>query len=64
MIPDYQSLMLPVLQYVSNGQEYRMLDVIDGLAKFLNFPMKNLLHSFQVVKLHYLAIGSIGRKLI
>lgn len=33
MIPDYQSLMLPVLQYVANGQEYRMLDVIQGLAK-------------------------------
>ena len=42
MIPDYQSLMLPVLQYVSNGQEYRMLDVIDGLAKFFKLSDEEL----------------------
>lgn len=32
MIPDYQSLMLPVLKFVADGQEYRMADVILGLA--------------------------------
>jgi restriction system protein len=32
MIPDYQSLMLPVLTYVSDGVEHRMAEVIVGLA--------------------------------
>jgi len=35
MIPDYQSLMLPVLKFVSDGREYRMTDIIHGLANFL-----------------------------
>lgn len=32
MIPDYQSLMLPVLKFVADGKEYRMRDVVNGLA--------------------------------
>jgi restriction system protein len=32
MIPDYQSLMLPVLTYVADGVEHRMAEVIVGLA--------------------------------
>ncbi len=32
MIPDYQSLMLPLLEYISDGKEYRMRDVTDALA--------------------------------
>ncbi len=35
MIPDYQTLMLPLLQYVSNKQEHKFRDIIEGLsAKF------------------------------
>lgn len=32
MIPDYQTLMLPLLQYVSSKQEYKFRDVIKGLV--------------------------------
>lgn len=32
MIPDYQSLMLPLLRLVSDKQEYRYRDIIDKLA--------------------------------
>ncbi len=31
-IPDYQSIMLPLLKLVSDGQEYKMRDVTDALA--------------------------------
>lgn len=32
MIPDYQSIMLPLLKYISDGKEYKMRDVTDELA--------------------------------
>jgi len=32
MIPDYQSLMLPLLKSISNGKEYKYRDLIDNLA--------------------------------
>jgi restriction system protein len=32
MIPDYQSIMLPLLQFVSDGKEHKMRNVTDGLA--------------------------------
>lgn len=32
MIPDYQSIMLPLLEHVSDGAEYKMRDVTDQLA--------------------------------
>lgn len=32
MIPDYQSIMLPLLQFVSDGREYKSRDLIEGLA--------------------------------
>lgn len=35
MIPDYQSIMLPLLRYISDSKEHRMRDVTDGLAKQL-----------------------------
>jgi hypothetical protein len=33
MIPDYQTLMLPILQLASDGQEHRIGDVIASLGK-------------------------------
>ncbi len=33
MIPDYQSLMLPILQLLSRGDEYHIRDIIEKLAK-------------------------------
>jgi restriction system protein len=35
MIPDYQSIMLPLLRCISDNKEHRMRDVTDGLAKQL-----------------------------
>ena len=35
MIPDYQSIMLPLLQYVSDVKEHKMRDVTDRLAEQL-----------------------------
>src|SRR6202166_2575513 len=35
-IPDYQSLMLPVLKLASDGVEHRMSDVVDTLATQLH----------------------------
>src|SRR5690606_9578001 len=35
MIPDYQSIMLPLLKYLSDSKEHKMRDVTDGLAKQL-----------------------------
>jgi restriction system protein len=35
-IPDYQSLMLPVLKLASDGSEHRISDVVDTLATQLN----------------------------
>lgn len=32
MIPDYQSLMLPLLKLISDGQEHRYRDLIEDLA--------------------------------
>lgn len=32
MIPDYQSLMLPLLKLVSDGQEHKYRDLIENLA--------------------------------
>jgi restriction system protein len=36
MIPDYQSLMLPLLKIASDGAEHRISDVTGLLAKKLN----------------------------
>lgn len=32
MIPDYQSIMLPLLRYISDSKEHKMRNVTDGLA--------------------------------
>ena len=47
-IPDYQSLMLPVLKLAGDGGEHRMSDVVDTLANQLNlteFEREELLPS-------------------
>ena len=33
VIPDYQSLMLPLLKYAENGKEHRIRDAIEQLAE-------------------------------
>ena len=35
MIPDYQTIMLPLLRYISDSKEHKMRDVTDGLANQL-----------------------------
>ena len=33
MLPDYQSIMLPLLQFVADGRTYRTRELVDGLAE-------------------------------
>jgi restriction system protein len=50
MIPDYQSLMLPLLRLVSDRQEYKFRDIVDGLSEQFNLSdaeRKELLASGQ-----------------
>lgn len=50
MIPDYQSLMLPLLKLVSDRQEYKFRDIVDRLAAQFNLSddeRKELLASGQ-----------------
>ncbi len=35
MIPDYQSIMLPLLRHISDSKEHKMRDVTDRLAEQL-----------------------------
>ncbi|MDL1870703.1 restriction endonuclease [Deltaproteobacteria bacterium PRO3] len=49
-IPDYQSTMLPLLQFVADGQEHSLREVIEGLADKFNLTeleRKDLLPSGQ-----------------
>ena len=32
-VPDFQAVMLPLLQLLSDGAEWQMRDVVDGLAR-------------------------------
>jgi len=41
-IPDYQGLMLPVLKAVADGQEHRVRDLYDLLAKELSLTADEL----------------------
>ena len=34
MIPDYQTIMLPLLQHTANGVTYRLRDIVDGMADY------------------------------
>ena len=36
MIPDYQTVMLPLLKVVSDGKEYKLSDIVEILAKEFN----------------------------
>ena len=48
MIPDYQSLMLPLMKLVSDGQEHKYRDLIEKLAvefQITNEERKELLTS-------------------
>lgn len=40
MIPDYQTLMLPVLKAVADGKEYHLNDIVEKLAKQFNLTAK------------------------
>ena len=36
MIPDYQTLMLPLLKSVANGKEYKLNDLVEKLSQQFN----------------------------
>jgi len=41
-IPDYQSLMLPVLQIISDRREHSVIEVSETIAERLKEPLKIL----------------------
>jgi len=55
MIPDYQSLMLPVLQFISDNKEHKVSDIVDALAvkfKLTDDEKRELLPSGQSSLFH------------
>lgn len=60
MIPDYQSLMLPLLKMVSDGKEYKYRDLIEKLATEFNVNdderKQRLSSGNQAILDHYLYI--------
>lgn len=47
MIPDYQSLMLPILKLVADGQEHKYRDLIESLAVEFQVSDKRTLGKWQ-----------------
>ena len=43
-IPDYETLMLPVLKIAADGQEHRVSNVVDQLARELNLTEEERQH--------------------
>ncbi len=41
-VPDFQSIMLPLLQFYNDGEEHSNQDVVDGLAKILELSDEDL----------------------
>lgn len=35
-IPDYQTIMLPLLKFVADGKEHTLREIIEGLADIFN----------------------------
>jgi restriction system protein len=36
MMPDFQTIMLPLLKTVSDGKQYKKMEIIEELAKYFN----------------------------
>ena len=64
MIPDYQSIMLPLLLHVKDGQEYAVSDCIDFLAKKFTLTQDELNEWLPSKKQKHFTTGSIGLRLI
>ena len=43
MIPDYQSIMLPLLRFVEDGDEHRIGELIEPLGKSLGLPRRTII---------------------
>lgn len=41
-VPDFQSLMLPMLKFAADGKEHTMQEARDGLAKTLGLSQSDL----------------------
>ncbi len=61
MIPDYQSIMLPLLKVVSDKQEHKFRDIVEILAKQFNLSDEDEKKSYPVDNNRYLIIGLPGQ---
>ena len=64
MIPDYQSLMLPLLKYVSDGEVHHIQGAISVIAKQLNLNEEDLNEWLPSKSQKNFIIGYTGPKLI
>jgi restriction endonuclease Mrr len=62
-IPDYQSIMLPLLQLAGDGREHVIGDAIERLPSTSNSPMKIVANSSPVGSRPALTTARIGRGL-
>src|SRR5690242_4203406 len=42
MIPDFQAIMLPLLQFLGNGQQYPLAEVIKNLSNYFGLSEEDL----------------------
>ena len=62
-VPDYQTLMLPVLQVAVDGQEHTIGETIEIIAGNFGLTDVDRMNFFQVVDNSDLTIGFTGREL-
>ncbi|MDJ0795683.1 MAG: winged helix-turn-helix domain-containing protein [Calothrix sp. MO_167.B12] len=61
-IPDYQSIMLPLLKYAANGKEHSFRETIESLSHKFNLSESEKKNCYQVDNKLYLIIASDGQK--
>ena len=64
MIPDYQTLMLPLLQLIADGKEYTLNEAVDSLARQFKLTDEERAELFQADKLFFLGTELDGQELI
>lgn len=61
-IPDFQTIMLPLLRHLEDGREHGNQDTLDSLARHFVLTDDELAQLLLVVELGYLSIELLGRK--
>ncbi len=63
-IPDYQSIMLPLLKYASDKKEHSIREVIESLANLFKLSEEERKEVCQVASSMSLTIALVGQELI